>query len=120
MDNLFFLEAKCVHTNQTFYIRYDKAAGGVWCQTYGVKGVPVGARGSITNKMEIDLSKSTIGPQYKCPYCGNESFVRCGTCHNLTCMPNNTDDFKCAHCGKTGKITGYIKEIDGTSGTGQG
>ena len=34
MKDLFFLDAKCVNTNKDFYIRFDKAAGGRWCQTY--------------------------------------------------------------------------------------
>ncbi len=120
MDNLFFLEAKCVHTNNTFYIRFDKAAGGVWCQTYGVKFAPQSTTGTSYNKMEIDISKTTIGPQYKCPHCGNSSYVRCGTCGKITCKPGNTKDFTCAHCGKTGVVNGVIKDIGGSSGMGQG
>lgn len=120
MDNLFFLEAKCVKTKADFYIRFDKAAGGVWCQTYGVKFAPQSTAGTAYNKMEIDISKSTFGPQYKCPHCGNTGYVRCGTCGKITCMPSNTKDFTCAHCGKTGVINGKIKDISGNSGVGQG
>ena len=68
MDNLFFLEAKCVNTHKVFYIRFDKAAGGRWCQTYGVKEEPLNASGSTNNIMQIDISKASVGPQYKCPF----------------------------------------------------
>ena len=119
MDNLFFLDAKCVNTNNTFYIRFDKAAGGVWCQTYGVKHMPQSTTGVNHNSMEIDISKTTTGPQYKCPYCGNTGYVRCGTCGKITCKPTNTKEFRCAHCGKSGVVSGYITNAKGSSGTGQ-
>lgn len=120
MDDLFFLEAKCSNTHNTFYIRFDKAAGGTWCQTYGVKAVPYNANGSSTyNKMQIDISETDIGPQYRCPYCGNESYVRCGRCGNITCKPTGVKTFTCAHCGNSGTIGGVITKIDGKSGIGQ-
>ena len=120
MDNLFFLEAKCVNTNKTFYIRYDKAAGGRWCKTYGVKSIPQSnTEDGSYGKMQINISNAYTGPQYKCPYCGNKSFVRCGTCKKITCIPSGAKDFKCAYCDKTGQIDGIIKDISGNSGIGQ-
>lgn len=119
MKNLFFLEAKCVNTNKDFYIRFDKAAGGVWCQTYGVKNKPVDSTGSSFQSSEIDISTSTVGPQYQCPHCGNTGYVRCGSCGKLTCKPSIVKEFTCAHCGRSGVVNGYITKIDGNSGTGQ-
>ena len=119
MDNLFFLEAKCVNTGKAFYIRFDKAAGGKWCQTYGVKDKPISVSGSTNNTLQIDISKASVGPQYKCPFCGNTGYVRCGTCGKISCKPNNDKKFHCASCGVSGEITGTIKDIKGNSGTGQ-
>ena len=125
MDNLFFLEAKCINkkkpiTNEyeTFYIRYDKAAGGVWTRTYGVIKAPQNATGDSFKQIRIDISQARKGPQYRCPHCGNSAYVRCG-CGKLTCMPASTKEFVCAHCGKKGVITGTIKDIGGSSGVGQ-
>lgn len=70
--------------------------------------------------MEIDISQTTVGPQYKCPYCGNKGYVRCGSCGKITCKPNNTKEFTCAHCGNSGVANGVIKGIGGNSGIGQG
>lgn len=120
MKDLFFLDAKCVNTNKDFYIRFDKAAGGRWCQTYGVKSKPVDSTGGSFQSMKIDISKADIGPQYQCPHCGNENYVRCSSCGKLTCHPRNEKHFKCSHCGHEGTVGGYITDIDGNSGTGQG
>ena len=120
MDNLFLGETKCVKTNKTFYTRFDKATGGVWCQTYGVRFAQQSTTGSTYNKMEIDILKSTASSQYKCPNCGNIGYIRCGTCGKITCKHSNTKDFTCAHCGKTGVVNGVIKGIGGSSGMGQG
>ncbi len=119
MDNLFFLEAKCVHTKKTFYIRFDKAAGGIWCQSYGVTEKPQGNDGVVANNLCIDISKTSMGPQYKCPYCGNMSYIQCGSCGKITCKPVNVKEFSCAYCGNSGVVSGYIKEINGKSGMGQ-
>lgn len=124
MDDLFFLEAKCVQTKATFYIRYDKAADGKWCKTYGVKAAPQGATGDIHSNVEIDISEARHGPQYKCPYCGNKSYIRCGDCGKLTCFHYGDKRFLCAHCG-AGRPVSYdgntgIKTIKGSGGSGQG
>lgn len=119
MDNLFFLEAKCANTDKVFYIRFDKAAGGAWCQTYGLKSKPTGSEAGSSQNLKIDISKAKKGPQYRCPHCANTSYVRCGHCGKLTCFPKDGKHFKCAHCEHEGVVCGYITEIDGNSAAGQ-
>ena len=121
MDKLFFLEAKCAKNKATFYIRYDLAADDVWCQTYGLKELPPKGEGGgySVGGGQHDISSSRTGPQYKCPWCGDVNFVRCGKCHKLTCY-DDSGTFHCAHCSNSGKVTGYIENIDVThSGSGQ-
>ena len=105
MKTLFFLKAKCASTHRDFYIRYDFAADDRWVKTYGVTELPSG--GNISSEgIEIDYSTVRMGPQYKCPHCGNRAFVQCGNCGENTCHPASIEykDFKCAHCGNEGQI----------------
>ena len=121
MDKLFFLEAKCAKNKKDFYIRYDLAADDNWCQTYGLKELPPKTEGGgySVGGGQHDISDARIGPQYKCPWCGDTSFVRCGKCQNLTCY-DSSGTFTCAHCGRSGKVSGYIESIKVThSGGGQ-
>ena len=117
MKNLFFLEAKCESAKRVFYPRYDLAADDKWVLTYGVENLTSGHIASCS--IEIDISNARIGPQYKCPYCGNTAFVKCGKCGNITCLKGDAKNFKCAYCGNSGKITGYIERIKMISGAGQ-
>ena len=112
MNNLFFIEARCEKTNKPFYIRYDLAADGVWCITRGVTTIPYGQNPGSLGSGDVDVSSARTGPQYRCPYCGNGNFVRHGKCGKFTCMPDNTDDFRCAYCNERGKITGTIEKLD--------
>ena len=94
-----FLPINCVNAHRTFYARYDFAYDGAWVLTYGLKDIPLdvsGGSGSGEGR-EIDLLNSRTGPQYRCPYCGNTSFVQCGACH----------------CGHTGEVSGTIDSLEG-------
>lgn len=111
-DNLFFWEAKCGSTKQTFYPRFDLGADDSWVLTYGVKELPTGQRVSSAGNSRLDLSRMRDGPQYKCPWCGNKGFARCGYCGRITCY-NVRDRYSvCAHCGKRGRIGGSFSRKD--------
>ena len=73
------LPVNCVSAHKTYYARYDYAYDEVWVLSYGLKEVPSdGVGSSVSGIAKIDISNSRTGPQYKCPYCGNRMFVRCG------------------------------------------
>lgn len=106
------LPVKCTREHVTFYARYDFAFDGVWVLTYGLKNIPMGAsigKGCIS---KISLYNSRTGPQYKCPYCGNTEFVRCGRCGKLTCY-SGEGEFVCDHCSNVGGVNGSIDSIEG-------
>lgn len=124
MDNLFFLEAKCIKSGKIFYPRYDLGADDSWVLTYGQKELPKGQKTVGSDRPGFKISKRRVGPQYKCPWCGNTGFVRCGNCGKITCCPGGSTSFTCAYCGNSGKITGTITgdDIKGmvkSSGNGQ-
>ena len=124
MENLFFLEARCVNCGRTFYPRYDLAADNVWVLTYGVVELPQGQTAVGTEGPGINIDNRRCGPQFRCPWCGNDSFVKCGKCGHLTCYDVNSGVFNCAYCGNKGRVSGSLsnKELKGivrTSGSGQ-
>ena len=124
MDDLFFLEAKCKTSGKAFYPRYDFAADDYWVLTYGEKTLPAGERVSTSPSSQFTIGRRRVGPQYKCPWCGNTDFVKCGGCGKITCNPISSKEFSCAHCGRNGKITGTISGTDmkgmvKSSGSGQ-
>jgi len=116
LSRTFVLPVNCCNVHSKFYARYDTDYYGDWVLTYGLKTVltDVGIEQNGSNSFDIDISNSKLGPQYRCPYCGNKEFVRCGSCKKYTCYSGN-GRFICDHCGSTGEVTGTIKKIEGNS-----
>ena len=48
----------------------------------------------------------------KCPSCGNNNFVKCGVCGELTCWNDVSPNFVCAVCGNSGQVSGIISEVN--------
>lgn len=123
MKTLFFLKMKCSKTRQPFYVRHDFAADDRWVRTYGVKEIPDGENvGGVG--MQVDYTSVRIGPQYKCPDCGNRNFVHCGKCGEYSCYSGSRESkhFKCAHCGFEGEISSdkFIESVEAkNTGVGQ-
>ena len=116
MEKVFFLDARCEKCGKDFHIRYDLAADNRWVMTYGLKELP---RGSHSNNSDssVDISNSRTGPQYKCPWCGSKSYVRCG-CGKITCY-DGSGHSKCAYCGSYGEVRGGLTSVN-ASGFGSG
>ena len=49
----------------------------------------------------------------RCPFCGNSSFIKCGSCGELTCFKEGGTHFKCIPCGNQGEVSGTISDMDG-------
>lgn len=119
-NEVVFMEIWCEKTRQLFHQRYDFAADDRWALTYGIKDsefVHISAS-QQEGKKKVNFSNLRTGPQYKCPYCGNENFVKCGACEKLTCYSGD-GEFECVSCGNTGKVTGTINSLEGTRGDTQ-
>ncbi len=50
----------------------------------------------------------------KCPSCGNNNFVKCNVCDELTCW-NGSSNFTCAVCGCSGEVKGTISDVSADS-----
>lgn len=118
MKKVFFLTAKCVKCGKEFYPRYDYAADDRWVLTYGLKEKPADGGSGGGSDMQESIANARTGPQYKCPWCGNESFIKCGRCKSITCY-SGEGNATCAHCGNSGAVSGHITDVN-VSGYGSG
>ena len=106
------IPAKCGKNSKDFYMMYYKAFDEKWVLTYGKAELPNQTDSNNMGTVSVDLTPMRTGPQYKCPYCGNTGFVRCGRCHKLTCYSDG-GKFTCDHCGNVGDVTGTIDTLEG-------
>ena len=96
-----------------------------WVRTYGVKELTLSDATSLTSETsDFDISNSRIGPQYKCPWCGNKRFWKHtsghNSCDNITCWDGKTNDVTCGSCGTNCTLGGGpVTTLSGTSGNGQ-
>jgi hypothetical protein len=111
-----FTHAKCSKTKKPFIIRFDKGADGKWCMTYGL--VPVQPTQNSGSTETMDFSRFRIGPQYKCPYCGNKTIVECG-CGSIGCYDGKSETYYCHECNTSGKVSGSIVSLKGKGGNAQ-
>lgn len=121
MAKVYFIKAYCVNEHKPFYMRYDYAADDCWARTYGIKELTLSDSKSLTNSAsDFDISNSRIGPQYKCPWCGNKRFWRHGACGSINCWDGRLNNVTCGNCGVTCTLgDGVVTTLSGTSGNGQ-
>lgn len=100
-----FIPARCNKTGKEFYIREDLAADGKWVRTYGLCSVPTGEKSGSTEETVVDFSNHRIGPQYKCPHCGNPRIFLCTDCGVKACCYDGADTWRCPITGKSGKFS---------------
>lgn len=121
--NLLYVEARCSKTKLIWYQRYDLAVDGKWVLSKGEKTMSGVRNGENTpSAQDINLAHARIGPLFKCPHCGNTSFVKCGKCGKYSCYEGNGTMFYCGNptCGNSGEVKGRIKEIGSDiGGSGQ-
>ena len=56
-----------------------------------------------------------ISPGYSgCPRCGNNSYVRCGNCGELSCWNSSSPRFSCGNCANRGEVSGSIESLNAT------
>jgi predicted RNA-binding Zn-ribbon protein involved in translation (DUF1610 family) len=114
-----FIPAMCNKTGKKFYIREDLAADDMWVRTYGLPSIPSG-EGSSSPEVKIDFSNHRIGPQYKCPHCGNERIFLCTDCGVKACCYDGADTWRCPKTGQSGSFAAEgASSITGSGGSGQ-
>lgn len=108
--------AMCAVERLQFGINFIPDGQGGWCASNGVR-IPKGRQAQ--GYQAGDLSGGfSIGSDYKCPYCANDSFFQCGSCGRLVCMGGAVERHGglwiwCAWCGSEGPIHGTIQNLQG-------
>lgn len=123
MVNTIFVPIICSKKKRTFYARYDYAFDHKWNLTRGVIDLPYASAGSekidVQEQASLELNAARIGPQYRCPFCQNQLFAKCGRCGNLFCVAQGEEMFTCPSCGSSGKINGVLSTLSGNSRNSQ-
>lgn len=104
------LRARCSKTGRDFLIRleYEKSA---WWMVYATEQSLPPPDQSSSGGTKLSLEDGLyVGDDYACPYCGNRSIVRCGSCGRITCVKDR-GNFICGYCGNFGEIKGYITDV---------
>lgn len=115
-----FIPARCNKTGKEFFIREDLAADGAWVRTYGITTIPSDSISGDENETVIDYSNHRIGPQYKCPHCGNKLIFLCKDCGHKACCHDGSNGWYCPISGKSGSFSAEkATSITGSSGQGQ-
>lgn len=114
-----FLHLRCEKTHNNFTARCDLGADDSWVVAYGLKGIVNDNNRNLKRTIDIYKKKVRRGPQYKCPYCGNLGYVKCNSCHGLTCWNGKDTHIKCQFCHENLRIEGNISSLKGNVGDGQ-
>ena len=117
-----FIPVKCNKTGKDFFVREDLAADGVWTRTYGVTSVSSDAVSSGGGETEINYSNHRVGPQYKCPHCGNKRLFLCEDCgRKACCYDGKATEWKCPiDSTRHGNFSSEkVSSISGSKGEGQ-
>lgn len=73
---------------------------------------PAGSGSENSTTIEGNIG---ITPEYQgCPYCGNQQFVQCHGCENLSCYDGHSGTAYCNYCDVELTIEGDIEELEAT------
>jgi hypothetical protein len=104
-----FVLVRCAQTGRDFIGRFVEE-GDCWnlaeMHPSGRHDVSDGRRAVPSLAGKFGVAKSFAG----CPDCRNPSYVRCGTCRELTCW-SGSKEFSCILCNAKGIVVGEVEEV---------
>lgn len=117
------IPAKCGKNHGNYYMVYYLSFDEKWVLTYGKEKLDqeIINNKNDNNTITVNIASTRIGPQYRCPYCGDRFFFTCWNCGKRTCYDGDNHDGReviCAHCTKSGVFRNTGAEKNNTSVTG--
>ena len=89
--------------------KIEKPKSGLWQKIRSAFELPTEQQ--APKRTTEHISGTFYMGKMRCPYCGNENFIKCRKCGEMTCSPRGATEFKCQSCGNAGKISGTISKV---------
>ena len=106
--------SKCARTKKTYgmtFIKEKNRLGEYWELIWGfpISEAMAGREGYDKTEITGDIR---FGAEYRgCPHCGSPSYVKCGTCHKISCWNGSDQTVHCPWCDTTSEIGGTIESL---------
>jgi len=105
--------ARCCKTKKLFGMRVEKR-GNDWVRTWAFPIDEQKAKKEGFEANEVSGSLQAADGYPGCPYCGQNSFARCGACKKISCWGGGSTGFICPWCGHIDNVgTAQTFEVKG-------
>ena len=116
-DEYYTVVARCAKCKKAFSIQLEPRPDGGYNMTTTRPLIGGGSQAGGHGR-SIEIKSLHTSSLYHCPFCGNQSVMKCSACDGLTCLTTGKKEETCAWCGRKGKIGGSIRELSVTDSSG--
>lgn len=111
----------CSTTGQHFDVRFEESEPGVYRAVEAVRTAPGDAKAAGPGAMASVAGTFRMGPDYRCPYCGDGSLSICDVCEAVLCLgaTDKSGDCQCPGCHAILTATGGPATAAPTRGKGK-
>lgn len=112
----------CSATRQHFDVRFEASEPGVFRAVEALKSPPTDAKGGGPGGLGSVAGTFLMGPDYRCPYCGDGTLSICEVCSAVLCLgaTDKSGDCPCPACGAVLFPTGEAAAAAPARGKGSG
>ena len=116
-DEYYTVVARCAKCKKAFSIQLEPRPDGGYNMTTTRPLIGGGSQAGGHGR-SIEIKSLHTSSLYHCPFCGNQSVMKCSACDGLTCLTTGEKEETCAWCSRKGKIGGSIRELSVTGSSG--
>lgn len=109
--------ARCAKCKRAFSIKLEPRPDGGYNMT-ATRPLTATASQAGGPGRSMEIKTLYTGSLFHCPFCGNQSVMKCSACGGLTCLATGEKEETCAWCCRNGKIGGSIRELSVTGSSG--